>query len=511
MKFKRKPMSQQLKAWSLSRDKEYFALFMEQGTGKSKVLIDTLAHLWSLGKIDAALIFAPNGVHINWVRLELPNDVPDWMPTCVAYYAASMTRDERSDWAALLKYSGSDGLPIACINIEGMSSAKAYKAADDFCKSRVNILCAVDESITIKNPKANRTKAVMKLRKRHHFKYRRILTGTATGNSPFDLYGQCTFLSSEILGTTSYYAFKAEYAEMLPPGHGLLRHILERNPNAQIPQIVARGVDGQPMYKNIDKLQKLLAPHSYRVLKADCLDLPPKVYTRRFVTMTPQQTRVYNEMVSKGRVEWEGEDGETKLQIVNHRLAILTRLQQILGGYIVDEDTKTILPLFQRWEDNPRIVSLMEKIEDSDESIIIWAKFVWEIEQITKAIHETYGPGSYVNYYGDTKRKARYENIDTFQARKARFFIGNAESGGIGLTLTAATQMAYYSNSIKLIIRLQSEDRAHRKGQTNRVLYTDLEVLNSYDTKIISSLRSNKNIADAIFGDKKGVEFLRYV
>jgi SNF2 family DNA or RNA helicase len=195
-----------------------------------------------------------------------------------------------------------------------------------------------------------------------------------------------------------------------------------------------------------------------------------------------------------------------------NRLASLTFLQQILGGFapgaimdVVDPlDTPPGRPIFDTPEKNPRIATMLEDIEDFPDTskFIIWSRFTYEIEAITDALRAAYGPQAAVAYYGAISRDARELAIDRFQGDPScRFFVGNPQAGGTGLTLTAASTVIYYSNSFNLEHRLQSEDRAHRIGQTNKVLYIDYECEGTIDTKIIDTLKAKKSVADLITGD----------
>jgi SNF2 family DNA or RNA helicase len=248
-------------------------------------------------------------------------------------------------------------------------------------------------------------------------------------------------------------------------------------------------------YKNMDKLKKLIAPHTYRVTKDECLDLPKKLYQKEYVELTKGQRKLYNTLRDELIIEFEnGEHLTAALKITQ-----MLRLQQIVGGYLPTDEGSIV----QIEENNPRMKRIIEIAEVNKKTkVIIWARFVAEIKEITKMLAKEYGKQSVVAYYGDVSDDDRSEAKRRFQNDKeCRFFVGNAQAGGRGLTLHAANIVIYYSNSFSLEQRLQSEDRAHRIGQERNVLYIDFVAPDTLDTKVVESLRGKKEIADMLTGD----------
>ena len=150
-----------------------------------------------------------------------------------------------------------------------------------------------------------------------------------------------------------------------------------------------------------------------------------------------------------------------------------------------------------------RIDELLDVIDEMEGKVIIWANYVHDIEQITEALEKEYGEGCVVQYYGKVSSEDRQTAIKEFQdpKSKVKYFIGNTQTGGYGITLTAASNVIYYSNSYDLEKRLQSEDRAHRIGQHKPVTYVDLIAEKTVDDKIIKALRKKINIASTVMGD----------
>jgi SNF2 family DNA or RNA helicase len=469
-KFKTKPYDHQVTALEKSWDKKEYAYFMEMGTGKSKVLVDNIAMLYDKGRINAALIIAPKGVYRNWYSQEIPNHLPSHIENKTVLWTATTSKAKDKEYQQLFKIDLD--LHILIMNVEAFSTKKGLEFATSFLNCH-NSLMAVDESTTIKTPSAKRTKAILNLGR--IALYRRILTGSPVTKSPLDLYTQCGFLDGYLLGFESYYAFRNRYAVMVERNFGGRR--------VQIP----KG------YKRLGELSDKLKPFSYRVLKEDCLDLPDKIYIKREVDLTDEQKSTYTTMKSSALALLKG-----KMATAPHVLTQIMRLHQITCGHLKnDDDTITEIK-------NNRISSLLELLEEVEGKVIIWANYVYDINRIVKAIGLKYGDDTIVQYYGAIAAEQRQNNIEKFQDPDSpvRFFVGNPQTGGYGITLTAANNIVYYSNGYDLEKRLQSEDRAHRIGQKKAVTYIDLIAPKTIDEKIVKALRKKINIATEIMGEE---------
>ena len=468
-KFKTEPYAHQLKALGASHNKENYALFMEMGTGKSKVLVDNIAMLYDKGKINAALIVAPKGVYRNWERQEIPIHMPDHIVHNVVTWSPVTTKKQQKENLKLFKHG--EQLTIFLMNIEAFSTKKGLDIAQRFLLAHQTLM-AIDESTTIKSPTARRTKNVLKLR--NYAKYRRILTGSPVTKSPLDLYTQCYFLDPYYLDFTSYYTFRNRYASMV-----------DRNVGSHSFKLVTG-------YVRLDELNDKLNKFSYRVLKEDCLDLPDKVYMKRFVAMTPEQTKLYEEMKKHALAELNG-----KMTSAASALAQMVRLHQITCGHLATDDGEVTQVK------NNRINELLDVIEEVNGKVIIWAIYRHDIKQIENTLAEKYGQDSVKSFYGDTADSNRQDIVNAFQDRESnlRFFVGNPRTGGYGLTLTASHTVVYYSNSYDLEIRLQSEDRAHRIGQKEKVTYVDLISEKTIDEFIVKNLRAKINLATKVLGE----------
>ena len=468
-KFKTKPYKHQLTALEKSWNKETYAYFMEMGTGKTKVLIDNMSMLYDKGKIDGALIIAPKGVVKTWYEQELPTHLPNHIENVTVLWQPNITKKQQEKLESL--YEVETALHILVMNVEAFSTEKGVKFAQKFLLSHKTLM-AIDESTTIKTPTAKRTKSIISLGEMA--KYKRIMTGSPVTKNPLDLYTQCEFLNPYLLDFTSYYAFRNRYAEM------------------KTMHLRGRSIQVVSEFKNLGELSETLQGFSYRVLKEDCLDLPPKNFTKRHIILTADQRKIYEQMKKTAMAVLNGKVTSTMTVLTQ-----LMRLHQITcGHFTADDGSVQQIP-------NNRITELMNVLEETEGKVIIWANYQRDVTNIIESIVKQYGPGSVVDYYGLTPQDERQDNIRKFQSDpKCRFMVGTPSTGGYGITLTAANTVIYYSNGYDLEKRLQSEDRAHRIGQKKNVTYIDIICEDTVDEKIVKALRDKINIASEVLGEE---------
>lgn len=464
------PFAHQARIIEETKNARYHGLFMEQGTGKTHVTIATFTHLHYAGLIDGVLILAPNGVHDNWHRNEIPLhcQLENETEMIMACWHASdgIRRRQYWDYVANLKYDfegDEHRLVILMANIEAVRTESFRKSIGHFVQHR-RFLLVIDESTTIKNPKAEQTQVVLKLAR--FAAYSRILTGTPITQSPTDLWSQCRALDENALPYSSYTAFKHMFAleQGLHFGHRSFNKVIG--------------------YQNQDILAKLLAPFTTRILKSDCLDLPPKLYQTRYVELTPEQKALYKSLVMKSLATVA--PGTVTVTAV---ITLMLRLHQITLGYVTADDGTTCqIP-------HHRIDRLRDLIEENPSKAIIFVRFLEDICQITAALRDQ--QKSYICYSGEVSAPDRNRAIDLFQTGDCQYFVATSAAAR-GLTLHAAEQVIYYSQGFSLETRLQSEDRAHRIGQTTSVLYTDLVAQGSIDEKVVAALKAKKELANSV-------------
>ena len=469
--FKTEPYAHQRKALELGYDKSFFAYFMDMGTGKSKVLLDNIGILYARGEISCACIIAPKSVYLNWFYNELEKHLSADIALDVLCWNPSKSAQQEGLRLNFMNPQ-QDKLKLLFMNVEALSTKRGADFLHSVAKLYPDMLLAVDESTTIKSRTAARTKALTRIAK--GVKYKRILTGSPITQSPLDLFSQCEFLAKGCLQQASYWGFLNRYAKV------------------QRRTLGAHSFQQVTGYQNLDELNSIIQPFSYRVRKEECLDLPDKVYMRREVDFTPEQKVAYNTM-KKAAMTFLAEGQVTASTVLSQML----RMQQICSGYVkTDEGVLVELP-------TNKIKALMSAIEETDGKMIIWCNFTHDLKRVAAELEKAYGVDSYRLFYGDTPTEERSAIVAQFQEPESplRFFVGQPRSGGYGLTLTEAKTVIYYSNGFDLEVRLQSEHRAHRIGQTNKVTYIDIVVNQSVDDKILWALRRKLNLATEVMAE----------
>ena len=454
----------------MSWDKEVFAYFMEMGTGKSKVLIDNIAILYNKGHINGVLIVAPKGVYKNWFDGEIPNHMPDYVDKKVVLWEATINKIKEKELNTL--FQSSFDLHILIMNVEAFSTKKGKQFAEKFLSCHKTLM-AIDESTTIKNPEAIRTKTIINVGR--DVKYKRILTGSPVTKSPLDLFTQCYFLDPWLLDHQSFYSFKTRYA--------ITKQI---NVSGRMIHLVVG-------YRNLGELSDKLKPFSYRVLKDDCLDLPPKTFMKRIVQLSPEQKKVYEQMKKTALAVLNG-----KLTTTATVLTQLMRLHQITCGHFKSDDGD--IQVLK----NERLDELLDVLDELEGKAVIWAHYRYDIEVIVEALKKRYGDNTVVTYYGDTSTDDRQKAIKLIQNPDSpvRFIVGTPQTGGYGITLTGASTMIYYSNGYDLEKRQQSEARIDRIGQTKNMTYIDIIAEGTVDEKIVDALRKKVDIASKVMGEE---------
>jgi len=478
--FKMQPMSQQKTALILGRDLPAFAYLMDQGTGKTKVIIDDAAHNYRQGRIDCLLIIAPNSVKTNWcdpdggfdeLEKHMPPDI-EYVKGCWMSSPTSVQKDRykkfRNSWGKQMS--------VLVVNIEAIQFDRVAEEVYSFIEAHNGAMIVVDESTKIKHRTAQRTKMALKFRER--CKIARIASGTPIVKSPLNAFSQFKFLDPDILGFSNYRSFENHFA--IKGGYGGY-------------QVLS--------HQNLDELGEKINKASYRILKDDCLDLPEKIYQKRMVPLSGPQLSIYRQMEEDAIADIEHliEDGYLEATIV---LTKYLRLQQITSGFVpnINFAGETIgwEPFSER---PPKIQETLDIIDECYGKVIVWCRFIPEIRMLEQAL--TKSKISFVSFHGGVGEAERVDARTAFQSDRddPKVFIGQIQTGGIGITLTKARTVIYLSNTFSTEDRVQSEDRAHRIGTDHSVTYIDLIAPGTVDHHIIRSLREDKKLSDLIMRD----------
>lgn len=450
---KTKPYAHQAENLARSALMPAFAFIWEMGTGKTKVGIDTAAVLWSKGLIDAVLILSPKGVHTQWVEEQLPAH-------CAVPYTAHAVSlssfGKRATAALAATVADRSRLAVLSMNTDAVNADRGYKVAEDFLSAR-RCLMILDESHYIKTPGAARTKAVTDLGKLAP--YRRTMTGTPISRGTEDLFSQFRFLDPNIIGMSTYTVFCNTYCI--------------RNEHREIVG-----------YRAINELRKLLAPYTSRIKKADCLDLPPKVYARRPVDLSGEQARWYKEV----RTALKDAAAANTLDVKGAMDGLL-RLRQIVGGFLPDG---TALEC-------PRLDAVDDILTQTSGRAVIWATHTAELRAIAARVARLKRRA--LLYFGEVSERDRAAAIAEWRADPEAVLVANPAAGGTGLNLDGAPTVIYYTHSFNAVHRWQSEDRTHRATTSITVTYFDLVAPGTVDTAILANLRRKAGVSEMTLAD----------
>ncbi len=462
MKYLIQPWAHQLKAIGEAANRSCYALFFEQGTGKTGTMINILRHQYAANEQCLnTLILCPQIVIENWKREFLAHS--DIHPDIFVCLRGS---EKKRIEAANLAWSTGYG-HVYITNYEAMLMTGLVKVLADIEPYAI----VLDESHKIKELTAKRTKAVLKLAEKAPLRY--ILSGTPIVNSPMDIFSQFLFLDRGESFGTNFFAFRHEY--FADRNRSRPRH-------CYFP-------DWQPKADTNERINKLIYKKGMRVLKKDCLDLPPFVRQYVDVEMSSEQNKAYKDM-ERDSVAVVSD------RVVSADMAITKalRMQQIVTGFVKDDNDDTI-ELGQN-----RINALCEVIDflPGDAQFIIWAVFKENYRAI-RLLLDTMGV-KYGEIVGGTKTEARQEAIDGLESGKLRAILAHPGAGGVGANLTAASYAIYYSRDFSLENDLQSEARNYRGGSDRHRCITriDLVTPGTTDEIVLTALKNKQNVSEQI-------------
>lgn len=471
--WQREPWAHQQKEWDLYKDHDARALLWQMRTGKTRSTIDVAFHrAFETRDVDGLLILAPNGVHVNWIRRQLPQHA--WIDRPWKGYAWQASErhrpEQRQAEQDMLSFKG--GLPVLAINSESLVHEESTKLIKKFLKGR-RVMLVADESHNFRSPGSKRTKRIRALK--NYCPVRRILTGTAVDNSPLAAYSQFEILETGALGFGRFAEFESHYAEY-----------------EQCRTVGGRSYDKLMGYRNLEQLRASLAQWASVVLRSDCEDMSGIIQDERTIILTEEQRNAYASMVKDFLLELE--DGDVEAMEPGARLI---KLQQILSGFAIGTDG-TVHELVKD-EENPRLIALLDEVDNTSGKVIVWCKFHEDIKRVTRTLRKA-GHGC-VEYHGRIHSQSqRQAAIDSFQEDPSvKVFVGQPAAGGSGLDLSAADLIAWYSHTFDLIERSQADERASAIGG-KAVNIRDFVVPNTIDTYIINSQAQKRNIKEELAG-----------
>lgn len=479
MKIKNK--AHQDKAEAASKGREYFAYWMDPGTGKTRVTLRDAWRAYQDGRIDAVLVLAPNNVKDGWVKWDHMKESPvDEDQTTIhlrehlakiikGLWVGGATGKDKKAWADFESSIANrhHKLIVLAVNYEALLGEQFFDFLKAFC-AEFRVMIVADESTRIGKPGSKRTKRAIKLA--DLCPMRRALSGTPIVKSPLKIYSQARFLSPKALPFKSFFAFRNTFCVM-------------------------GGFQGREVmsYKNLDYLSKLIDAFSIRIRKDECLDLPPQIWRKRRVYMEPEQIKAYKTMREEFFAKVGGD--EITAQIV---LAQMTRLQQIAGGYL-NKDGKIIEIIPP--DRNPKLLEAAQLIEDAPGQVVVWFRFVPELLGMRKLLK----PGQFFEFYGGVPQKDRGAIKAAFKRGDRQVLLGTESTGGIGINeFVGADTVIHVSSDFDTEKRIQADDRNHRIGSEQHVKginYWDIIVPNTVDVRIHQVLRDDTKISAKILKD----------
>jgi len=491
-KFKTEPMDCQRRAYNKLYGLHAMALHMDRGTGKSKTVIDIACALRMEGKIDAAMVICKLSLRRNWEGYDIGTEDGEregfigHAPIPVSCHLPDTSKVKDFERWLGKKHD----FPILIVGTESLSAGRMINIAERFATAHSKLMIIMDESQDIMGHKATRSERIVELGQKYAC-VKATLTGTPTSTGPLNLFMQFEFLDPQIIGIGDFYAFRNQYAVMggFVPKEGKMK--------------------GKPVqvigYQNLDELATAIAPYVFEVQKSEVMDLPPKVYEKRYLTMTTEQRELYRQIKREEAYEWAGK--ETAVQNV---LELELRLHQVVGGHIVTHREEwrrkkstgeDVMRRVAEWHrimppaENPKVQEILD-IAKEDKQQIIWCAYRQELDAVANVIRDAH-PNELVREFhggiGDDDREAFKRE---YQAGKAKFLVGNTATGGVGHTFTACEIMTFYNNTEKMIDRVQAEDRAHRRGLKHSVLYIDLVMEKTCDVLRLQSLQNKMDLAE---------------
>lgn len=475
--FRHPPWSHQAKEFEISAEMSARALLWQMRTGKTKLVVDTACHLFREGKINCVIVIAPNGVHRNWCAREVPAhcwdsapyEVHAWQSSVASLTRASMSRSQRVKaadwWCRADDLLTSPALTWYAFNSESITRDDVRKMLAVLVKKRV-CMVVFDEATDFRTPGSKRSLMCRALSKR--VPYRRILEGTLVTNSPMHAFSQFELLQPGALGFTKYSEFKMRYGVWQPKGD-------------------FRGMR-LTGYQRLDELRDKIAAWSSCVLRSDCEDLPSVTCSVRRIELTQQQRDLYRDIVERAKLEVE----ETEVAI-SGQVSRLLKLQQVVSGFLIDSvGLVHVVP-----GGNPRLEALVEEAESTTGKNIVWCQFQKDLDVVTARLKaEGRKP---VEYHGRISSEDKARNLEAFQTDpKVTDLVGQVQSGGRGIELSAASKIIWYSHTFDAILREQATERATKMGGAN-ISLVDL-VAPGIDEYIRNKVTEKVSIANDVAG-----------
>lgn len=462
------PMLHQMKALNEGLGKPGFGYLMEPGLGKTKTIIDEAQLLNRDGLLQDVLVYCPKSVMGTWVEeIKAHGHCNNWQ----------IFRWNPDKSPARLEEVYNGKLPHlvrwAIFNIDSARTAKGFEEAENWLSYTGRAMIVVDESTDIRNRKAQRTKAVLKLRK--YAEYRRILTGSFFANTPMDAYSQLLFLDEELMSGWSWWSFL---------GHFTIRGGYKNK------EIIG--------YRNKQQLANMISRVTFRATADECLDLPEQVFEIREVGLPKKTWSVYDQVC----INTISDICDNKVT-ADQAITKMVKLRQITGGAVLDDDKKVVELDQSKIDEIVRIIN-----EANNQQVLVWCSFRHDIARVTEVLQKE-GIGSN-SFYGGMSGSQRDFVLQGFKAGNYQVLVLQIDAGCMGLTLNNAKISILMSNNHLPMQREQLLRRNWRKGQTSTTVVYDLVVPGSVDKVILDVVTGRLELNSVLLGDPEALaELLR--
>lgn len=441
------------------------------GTGKSLTAIAIAGALYQAGRIRRALIVAPLSILGVWDEEFRKYAAFDYS-LVVLEGSGVKKRDTLRQTQTGNPHAGSAPLQVVVVNYES-----AWRLEKELAAWDADLIVA-DEGHKIKTHNIAASKAMHRLGAKA--RYRLLLTGTVITNKAIDVFSQFKYLNPAIFGQ-SFYAWRNRYFDMV--GYGNYTPVLKRSME---PELMAR-----------------LHSISYRATKAECLDLPETTDVIRQVELEPQALRTYRSLVKESYAELsQGEQGASVAVTATNILTRLLQLSQLTGGFLGNDETAAVEQV------SAAKLAVLEDILESamqeGKKLVIIARFLPEIRAICrlmeqKGLRYSIITGAVRNR--DEQVAAFQNDCQTGSVPEVPVFIGQIATAGLGITLTAASTMVFYSLDYSMSNYEQTKARIHRVGQRMPCTYIHLVARHTVDEKVLRALRSKADLAKTLVDD----------
>ena len=513
MKYLLEPWKHQLNVINkvVVEQRNFYALFHDMGTGKTKTSIEIYRHKCHEVKAHLkCLIIGPLSTLENWKREFLTHSKIEENRIAVIDGTTRKFKKKLKNPSLAVKKEqlNNPRASVFIINTDMVGNKNLWSIIEGI---GIQFLI-VDEVHLFKNPMSKRSKALHNFSRSPRLKYRYIATGSPILQSALDIWSQFYIMSPKILGQ-NFFTFRAKY--FYDANASMPSHVHFPNWVPKDDKYFRRVGKAKDKNETFQGLNEIIYKYADRVMKDDVLDLPDFITQKEVIVLNKEQRKAYDDLqkflvafLEKGeQLEYKKEDLkdiahfqciESLPEYMKADLAItkILRLQQINSGIFTTDNGD-----IKRFKNIPRLQKLKQLLEsicsNKKNKVIVWSVFAPTYDDIKEVCEEL--NIKYTMLTGKQNKDEKQDAMDRFNTEEeVQVIISNQQAGGTGVNLTASNYSIYYSKSFNLAHDLQSEARNYRGGQTRKVTRIDLISEDTIDEQIFSALQAKKKQAEKI-------------